>query len=571
MKRLICWLAVMVLAVESSPIATAQGGPEGAYTFTGPIDHVRWPRSQSSYIKFSPFLNGEALFGDQFVTNDSLQVSFNNFSGNRAFYDGNNLLTKPAALINGNAWWTDPKETANGVVDGQARMEIGFFNSPLGFAQEFGFDAAMVRIDQDVPTALPFKARDSLNNIVSGQLVFEGASPYVVDQGTFFSLGTPRIGREAEFLFDVNSLFAAYKYADPAIDYDDPLQYGLQNFSIELNSLATFGGTSQFAIDNVVFGGTDPPPARTETTFVTTAHEYGPNTPVYYPFSGAGSVLQGAGNAAIIGLEATTGPLATQISQELARIYVLRDQLEDVDGVEFALGGLDLSGINVVSATARQAINMMQNGTAVEVEPAASDSVQITLHQTAEKAIQHIVQISGQIRLQILQQALSNVLKSRAGSPDVKPAVITESDLNDFIKNAATIRIFKFPSFGLDSASGVGDPLELDPLDTVDEILAATAAEPQYYWDYTVEDYIELKEETGESFSTEDTGAYLTYTVGDEGVITSIQYNAWIVADGSGEYLPMMYYSVPEPASLLLLVGLGGLGCRVRLRWAAGQ
>ena len=294
----------------------------------------------------------QGLYGDQFVTPID-GVSFNNFSGNRAFFDANNFLTKPAALISSSAWWTDPKETDNGVVDGSSYLSIGFFNSPLGYAQILEFDAAMVRIDTDVPTSLPFTARDTLNNEVNGLLDFTGFGAYVVDAGTFFSANSPRVGREAQFEFYADDLFSAYIGGDPTVDYDDATQYGIKSFAIQLNSIATFGGTSQFALDNLTFGGDAFPDTGRETMFVTAPGPLGPNTPQYFAFaSGVSGVPVDAAPGSVIGLHVETEPVTPGVPKELINWYAEWDQADaNLDRLQVAFGEANSVLSNLNAAT----------------------------------------------------------------------------------------------------------------------------------------------------------------------------------------------------------------------------
>lgn len=179
-----------------------------AYSFTSgtAYDGFNWPKAQWSKQ------TATGLAGGQFDTPDG--VSFNNFSGNPANFDADNLLTRPAGLIENEAWWTDPKIRSytgtGGATFHTAVLHMSFNNTPDHYVSEFGFDLAYASVSADVPLALSYTGFDSMGFTVSGQLNLNpsaGFAPFRQAVGTFATLNSPRVGREARFF--VHNRFVA--------------------------------------------------------------------------------------------------------------------------------------------------------------------------------------------------------------------------------------------------------------------------------------------------------------------------------------------------------------------------
>jgi hypothetical protein len=90
-------------------LALLAGAPSHAqflHTFTPdppPIgDGIDYPRMINPARQFP----GGGVAPDAFDA--GMGVIFNNTNGNPAFFDGNNLLTRPSALVTNEAFWTDP-------------------------------------------------------------------------------------------------------------------------------------------------------------------------------------------------------------------------------------------------------------------------------------------------------------------------------------------------------------------------------------------------------------------------------------------------------------------------------
>lgn len=254
----------------------------------------------------------------------TIGVSFNNLNGNPAYFDGNNLLTRPATLINNEAFWTDPK-LGQFQSDGSGSFEIaqfGFDFTP-GFTDglDFGFDLAMASVSTDLPTSsfydeltgsfitapyLPFQIQDDNFNTAQGALVFaSGATTgpeegviFAESFGTFNSLNSPRTAYEARFRLDQTFLqeLIAYEYESIGGDPgggddggfgDDGFVSGpIQFFDIDFAGIATPGGTTQVAMDNFVLGASSPinDPLREPLTYQP-LQPVGDNRPQYFQFT----------------------------------------------------------------------------------------------------------------------------------------------------------------------------------------------------------------------------------------------------------------------------------------------
>ncbi len=312
---------------------------------------------------------GGASPGSFFST---IGVSFNNLNGNPAYFDANNLLTRPATLINNEAFWTDPKfgQFSSG---GGGTFELAHFGFDFipGFTDglDFGFDLAMASVSTDLPTGsffdeqtgnfitapfLPFQIQDDNFNTARGTLVFaSGASSgpeegaiFAETVGTFNTLGSPRTAYEARFRIDQSFLQGLIEYendlfgGDPGGDpEEDPGDGGfvsgpIQFFDIDLANITTFGGTTQIAMDNFVLGGTPAinDPLREPLTF-SPFDPVGANTPQYFvtddssgdPFEGitdgifealdvATSAADGEFDVSILGNPTPTGSQTTGVT-----------------------------------------------------------------------------------------------------------------------------------------------------------------------------------------------------------------------------------------------------------------
>mgnify|MGYP006300300369 FL=1 len=244
-------------------------------------------------------------------------VDFNNLNANPAYFDRNNLLTRPATLISNEAFWTDPKIGSFNFGGSTFDVSsIGFSFDPVfgPIGADFGFDLALARVDTDLPTSsffdagsgnnktavfLPFQVQDENDFTARGELVFAngvsdiefGESAFFAQQvGTFNTFNSPRTAWEGRFRFNQTDLqqLIANQNGGFGDDEDFPDDDGFDPssivfFDIDLDSVATFGGPSQIAIDNFVTNNApvlDDP--FVEPLLVRPFEPVGPNTPQYF-------------------------------------------------------------------------------------------------------------------------------------------------------------------------------------------------------------------------------------------------------------------------------------------------
>ena len=373
---LACFLCITEASFSAFP---------GSLNFTSGLpprgDGETYPRSINPARQAT---NGGASPGSFFTT---LGVDFNNLNGNPAYFDDNNLLTRPATLINNDAFWTDPKlgqfSSGNGTFE---LAQFGFSFLP-GFSDgaDFGFDLAMASVSSDLPVSsfydelsgdfitapfLPFQIQDDNFNTAQGALVFatgesstpdQGGAVFAESVGTFNTLNSPRTAYEARFRLDQFFLQSLIEYesdlfgGDPGGDPGDEFGDGefiptpIQFFDIDLQSIATFGGTTQVAMDNFVLAGSPPinDPLREPLNF-SPFDPVGANTPQYFvtddsegdPFEGitdgifealdiATSAADGEFDVSILGNPTPAGAQTTGVITTVPSDSELRTSIDD--------------------------------------------------------------------------------------------------------------------------------------------------------------------------------------------------------------------------------------------------
>ncbi|MFN3166442.1 MAG: PEP-CTERM sorting domain-containing protein [Phycisphaeraceae bacterium] len=176
--------------------------------------------------------------GGQFDTPDG--VSFNNFMGNNSFFDSQYQAAGNAPNISGDAWWGNPLST------GGADIFIGFFNSPTGGPSSVSFDFAWAIAGEDAPDFLELYVFDfdagPGGDETYETFVFVDLNEVWNAGGTFGGFN----GRSGNVLIDVNDLFDDNS-GEPFSEIED--------IGFYLGDIETFGGTSEFAIDNVSVDG----------------------------------------------------------------------------------------------------------------------------------------------------------------------------------------------------------------------------------------------------------------------------------------------------------------------------
>ncbi|MEM9914492.1 MAG: PEP-CTERM sorting domain-containing protein [Planctomycetota bacterium] len=289
------------------PCQPALADPE-AYTFISgnpPIgDGNFYPRQvRPIYTAADGF-----RIADKFFSRGSVDIS--NVTGNPIFFDANNLLTRPATLISNEAAWTDPK---TGFFGENLNFRRNFFELDLDdnaiIGSDIGFDLAMASVSEDLPT-LNFYDEFLEEDVEAGYLQFnigtttntgfarlvfyapEGETDldtdpnfvhiFAEEAGTFFTLNSPRTAYEARFRLGYNEM-RQYVADDEGIELG---QVGNVDFlTFVLSDIATPGGTTQFAVDNIVVGdATIPNDPLEEPLNFEPLERVGKNRPQYFKF-----------------------------------------------------------------------------------------------------------------------------------------------------------------------------------------------------------------------------------------------------------------------------------------------
>lgn len=168
--------------------------------------------------------------GDAFTTPDS--VDYYNYSGNISFFDSNYQVASNSGRINGDAWWMNPLEGGDG------QLGFAFFDALEGSVDTFGFDFAWATNGQDAPSFLSVEVFDYDANQDGDTYLYSNS---ILLGETFSGFGgfngsTGRIHLDVADLLDDNT-------GEALTSIDEVLIY--------IDEVATLGGTSEVAIDNV--------------------------------------------------------------------------------------------------------------------------------------------------------------------------------------------------------------------------------------------------------------------------------------------------------------------------------
>ena len=226
-----CAVAMLLFfSLGQFPSASAQ---QAFYTFTsGPSgDGFVWDDS------FTPGDNnlGE---GETFISPDG--VYFYNYTGNISFFDDNYQAAGNSGLIAGDAWWGNPLDSGSG----QLGMYFEDFSTNV---ETVSFDFSWALAGQDAPTEVLIEVIDYLANEGEGAY-----ASFYADLGQTFNAGGTFGGFQGA---------AEHLTLDIAELFDDNTEAPLTNISelyFYLDDIVTFGGTGEFAIDNLSIndGGT---------------------------------------------------------------------------------------------------------------------------------------------------------------------------------------------------------------------------------------------------------------------------------------------------------------------------
>ena len=509
----------------------------GSLSFTSGLpprgDGETYPRSLNPARQ----ANGGASPGSFFTT---LGVDFNNLNGNPAYFDDNNLLTRPATLINNDAFWTDPKlgQFSSGGGGTFELAQFGFSFLPgISDGADFGFDLAMASVSSDLPVGnfyddltgdfitapfLPFQIQDDNFNTAQGSLVFatgessspdQGGAVFAQSVGTFNTLNSPRTAYEARFRLDQFFLQSLIEYesdifgGDPGDDPDGEFGDGdfnstpIQFFDIDLESIATFGGTTQVAMDNFVLAGSPPinDPLREPLNF-SPFDPVGANTPQYFvtddsggdPFEGitdgvfealdiATSAADGEFDVSILGNPTPTGTQTTGVITTVPSDSELRTDIDDpMAGVvveydepvnpntfvpenEIPLGGV--VNVNTVNSNGEEttgqfiveAINETSN-TLSETTSQISNAIQSTANQILQDSGVDLGSTDPDAALPLTDEQLRSLLESSFLEAEafLQPSSSNQS-VGDLIQSIGAQAFTDGSLFGEEGIEGLSD------------------------------------------------------------------------------------------------------------------
>ncbi|MEE9404904.1 MAG: hypothetical protein V3V20_08420 [Algisphaera sp.] len=525
LMRMACAAGVCGLTVGE---AQAIGGDE-AYSFTSGFagDQINYPNSIGPSHASGDF----GISGGNFDPNVGGQLGGFSYQGaNLAFFDANNLLTAPSSLISNEAFWTDPRVFTRTTATGNSFSvsSLGFDLNDFDSVDTFGFSVAVASLAQAVPTSLPFQVQfgigDSEFNPAIGNDTlnllddFSGGSfGYTVEAGTFQSLGSPFVGREARFEFNISDLKDLAGY-DPE-DSNGSFQFF---FDIDTAGIDNNNGISltQFAIDNVTLDGAAPVDPRPEPTLFTGPTPNGPFNPTVFDLTGDNT------NANVVNIPAATqnGPIGLSVSSGAF------DNPGDFQATLYTPGNANVSGLGEVSfgfgstVAATAAVTAGPPDTLI----ALSDDVVLTLTADADQ---------GGIVLGLFEiQAL------------------VDAELGLALQNA-----FAAASEGLDVAAALAAGL---PVLTDSGMLADGEAE---YLANTSATALLTLEAIGEIALVEGMqGASLVPTFNSNGEVVGARVSVWQVTARSGVLTAVA--SVPEPVSFAWFAAVATLATARRRR-----
>ncbi len=206
-------LPVLFLA----PLAMAQV----SYTFTsGPFgDGFNWPAENTGIDDF-----------DSFYTPDG--VSFHNFIGNRLFFDDHYQVASNASGITDEAVWGNPKDGGWGTVD-------ILFDGYIPQIVEFDFAWAV----PGAPGATPEEV----------YLYIEDSEGRATDVGWFLDETFPGFGGVDGQAGRIT--LSTWDLYDDYFNVDGEQFIDISYIYIYVDEIATFGGTTEFAIDNLDLDG----------------------------------------------------------------------------------------------------------------------------------------------------------------------------------------------------------------------------------------------------------------------------------------------------------------------------
>lgn len=560
------------------------------------------PASQSS---------GGGASSRSFFANNG--VGFTSLNGNPAFFDSNNLLTRPATLITGDAFWSDPRIGNFTNADGSP-FDVSLMSFELpAFTSSFGFDLAVASASADVPLVLEFNIQtfDFEGGLGGpgeafgfGQLLLTGSGGGVTvlgngdgqitpfSSGTFSTIG-PRTGREARYRIDTADLLSFIQFdegfggpedpEDPESDPDfEEFTPTLDNgffIDINLRPISTFGGTTQIAIDNFVLDNAPIPNGPPDPTFLFTEFPAGENRPQYLnydaevvPDNADGDTydfdptqFDGPITKVLVDIEEPAGELGAKSFTKDVSIYFDSNAPDD--------------GLQAHEVTHSTQTILDQDQLPEESAILGGDTkIQSILDEVGDPdAPAQIVEITTTIdagadgAARLIRRTIQNLEEEGPGIisipvPGDEPADLFDPgglgetvtllgikahDLIDQVPDEQSLQV----SDGEDDLSSLF--LSFSSEASVSDVLLDATQGPMYYANTAVSTYLAIKDDAGEELVIGDQGFFITPIFDDEGELLTYSVQTWLITDENGIFTPVLT-NVPEPTSLALIAA-GGL------------
>lgn len=516
-KSKIALVSAAFLAL-SNTLASANG-VDASYGFRSGAAYgqVIWPNYQLAQQEMH---NGfPSLSGDQFDTPEG--VSFNNYTGNLAFFDRDNLQTRPAGLIANEAWWTNVKTKRWGTNNNMESCDwgIGFFNSASGFANTVTFDIA-VASPIEIPEIMNIVVSDPDNEGIGTYIdLVEPDSGVTVAVESFTSLNSP-FCYAARVHLDMNTLFADKMSENPELDESN---YGIEFIDFRLDDFSTPNGLVQVAIDNLVVGNALPKTILAEPVTHGNETPAAPDTEVQIVFTSNPPNPPAPNTIYVNPGEVTSNGAGFEVTSYYESQYI--------NSSTAAMGGgLPPFNWNAVLTTSTQ------EGSTGPVAPGENDLGTVNLMNSLQEAAQNLT-----TGIQLTLPNTDNL---------IVPPTIDQTILSDY-------------NYGETLVDMTESVLQFT-LDQLDQFGPEVTTQ-RYFVNYSFEDYQQWLQQTGSPSFLGDAG-YTTIPLTDEfGSITGYGFDFWMTGfdDRSINFI-YSAVAVPEPTVLTMLGALGVLGLRCR-------
>lgn len=504
-----------------APPATSQ---DVGYSFTSGTfgDGFNWPRS----LPPSRSSGTNGITNEAFFTPDSL--GFSHLGSNLAFFDANNLLTRPSTLLSGEVFWTDPRAFSRTVPDGGGGTRL-FSASSLGFqdlnlfdGDRFGFDFAAASVSREVPLFFQYQIQDNYGQTARDSFELSG---------TFQTLGSPFEGRDERLRFEASDFLQLLGTPDfdnvvddgslgfNFGDYDpsNPFEQVVNFFDVDLLAFGNNQGVSvnQVAIDNFTRNDgfvAEPRPALVIVNGPTPT----PFNPTTFDLTGAGST-----NPNVVNVPATTqnGPVG---------LAVTSGPFTDPGDFQVTLitpGNANVSGLGQVSFGFGQTISSFSAGLF-----ATTDGAQLAL---TEDVFVDLVGDPGQNGILAAIYATESIVAASEGQLlfDAFAAVGGEP-----------LTVGEAAALGLPTVLGEED-----------------ASGEAFFANVSAADFLTLVSLDASLLTVGTQGAAISALLDDNADVLQARVSAWRVIDASGVFTVVADVGViPEPSSAGL-VAAGGL------------